>query len=31
MKYIDDLICILFAAIMGALFALVWIFKTGGF
>jgi len=31
MKYFDDVLCIIFAAIIGAVFALTWIYKTGGF
>ena len=31
MKFIDDLICIFFAAALGALFALTYILRTGGF
>ena len=31
MKYIDDILCIVFAAALGALFALTYILRTGGF
>jgi hypothetical protein len=30
MKYLDDILCILFSAFLGALFAITYIYARGG-